>query len=170
MERLPRSSEEADKLLALSDLLRSAALTVKEEWVKEDFLAPASTPAPSQPQSHLAADASKHTTADTARILPSPRLWEAEKTIETVSGALVELTCEPNQRIQQLLTSYFESRALYIVTEREIPDLLTAAEVEAGVDRKEVEVNIKTLTAQTGIESRKLGEYKLAFLLFPHFL
>ena len=37
MERYPRTPEEAEKLMKLCDLLRDAALTVKEEWAQEDF-------------------------------------------------------------------------------------------------------------------------------------
>lgn len=88
MKRRPRSAKEADQLLALSECLRSVALTVMEEWAKEDFSA--SAPSPSQFLS--AASATKDTTntyTDTARVLPSARLWEAEKTIEAVSGTLV---------------------------------------------------------------------------------
>ncbi|KAK2834889.1 hypothetical protein FQN49_006815 [Arthroderma sp. PD_2] len=129
MERLPRTPEEANKLLALSDLLRDAALTVKDEWAKENFSGPVSK--------------------DTARLLPSSRLWEAERTIEAVSGAMVELVCEPNQRIQQVLSVYFESRALFITAERRIPDILAEAG-EQGAD-------IETLAERTGIESRKLS-------------
>ncbi|KAL8784354.1 MAG: hypothetical protein Q9213_004006 [Squamulea squamosa] len=129
MERLPRSPEEADKLLLLADLLRDATLTVKEEWAKEDFSGPV--------------------VKDTARILPSVRLWEATKTIETISGALVELVCEPNQRVQQVLTQFFESRALFIAAERRIPDLLA----EAGAQGMDIDV----LAAKTGIEASKLS-------------
>lgn len=130
MERLPRTAAEAEKILVLSDLLRNAALTVKEEWAKEDF--------------------SVSLLKDSARLLPSRRLWEAERTIEAVSGALVELVCEPNQRIQQVLSLYSESRALFIATERRIPDLLAVAG-DDGVD-------IEDLAVKTGIESRKLGK------------
>ncbi|KAE8146903.1 S-adenosyl-L-methionine-dependent methyltransferase [Aspergillus avenaceus] len=129
MERQPRTPADAEKLLALSDLLHRAALTVKEEWAKEDFSGPL--------------------TADTPRLLPSSRLWEAQKTIEGIAGTLTELICEPNQRIQQIAPSYFESRALFIVTERRIPDLLA----KAGSDG----LDINTLADQTGIESRKLS-------------
>ncbi|KAL8996752.1 MAG: hypothetical protein Q9169_003823 [Polycauliona sp. 2 TL-2023] len=132
MERLPRNPSEADKLLQLSDLLRTAALTVKEEWAKEDFSPAAPT-----------------VQKETARILPSVRLWEATKTIEAISGALVELVCEPNQRVQQILSQFFESRALFIAAERRIPDLLAEA-----VDDKGVEISV--LAGKTRIEASKL--------------
>lgn len=128
MKRLPRTAAEADKLLALSELLREAAIVVKDEWAKEDFSGPA--------------------TGDTACLLPSRRLWEAQKTIESISGALVELVTEPSQRIQQLLSLFFESRALFIVAERRVPDILAAAGDEG--------MHITLLATQTGIEARKL--------------
>ncbi|KAI1779176.1 hypothetical protein F4818DRAFT_403558 [Hypoxylon cercidicola] len=133
MERFPRSPEEASKLLKLSDQLREAALTVQGEWAKEDF----SGPVTGEGQ-------------DTARILPSHKLWEAEKTIEAISGSLVELVSEPYQRVQQILTQFMESRALFIAAERNIPDLLA----EAGDDGLE----IKVLAEKTSIESKKLGK------------
>ena len=132
MERHPRSPEEADKLLLLADLLRDAALTVQDEWAKEDFSAPA--------------------VQDTARILPSPRLWEATRTIESISGALVELVCEPHQRVQQVLTQFFESRALFIAAERRIPDLLAQAAVVGAAPA----LDIDALAAKTGIDAGKL--------------
>ncbi|KAI4098278.1 MAG: hypothetical protein LQ339_006537 [Xanthoria mediterranea] len=131
MECHPRSPEAADKLLLLADLLRNAALTVKDEWAEEDFSAPA--------------------VQDTARILPSPRLWEATRTIESISGALVELVCETDQRVQQVLLQFFESRALFIAAERQIPDLLAQAAGPApGVD-------IDAIAAKTGIHAGKLS-------------
>ena len=130
MERLPHTPQDADELLRLSDLLREAALTVKEEWAKEDF-------------------SSKDDSVDNARILPSHNLWNAERTIEAVSGALVELVAEPHQRIQQILAEFMESRALFIAAERRIPDLLAKAGPE-GLD-------IQIISEKTQIERRKLG-------------
>lgn len=132
MERFARTQEDADKLLQLSDLLREAALTVKEEWAKEDF------------------SDKKTSSGDTAKILPSHKLWNAEKTIEAISGALVELVSEPYQRIQQVLTEYIESRALFIAAERRIPDLLA----EAGEEGLDLDV----IAEKTRIEPKKLGK------------
>ncbi|KAK4653881.1 hypothetical protein QC762_511060 [Podospora pseudocomata] len=142
MERFPRTSEDADKLLKLSDLLRDAALTVKEEWSKEVFDEPSNIP-------NGKASGGHHSHEATARILPSRKLWDAERTIEAVSGVLVELVSEPHQRIQQVLTQYMESRALFIAAERRIPDLLAEAG-EGGLD-------VETLGRKTKIEYRKLA-------------
>lgn len=136
MERLPRRTQDAEKLLQLSDLLRQAALTVKEEWALEDF-------------STATTDGKDKINKDAACLLPSRKLWEAERTIEAVSGALVELVAEPHQRIQQVLAEYMESRALFIVAERRIPDLLAKCG-DKGLD-------VATLAAKTGIETRKLA-------------
>ncbi|CAN9179538.1 unnamed protein product [Alternaria sp. RS040] len=130
MERLPHTLKDADELLRLSDLLQEAALTIKDEWSKENF---------------SYQDKSK----DTARILPSHRLWNAERTIEAVTGAIVELVAEPHQRIQQILAEFMESRALFIAAERKIPDLLHGAGPN-GLD-------IQTISERTGIERRKLA-------------
>lgn len=132
MNRLPRTPDDAEKLLQLSDLLRQTALTIKEEWANETF-----------------APTSKTQNHDSARLLPSRKLWDAERTVEAISGALVELVSEPQQRIQQVATSFFEPRALYIAAERRIPDLL----VEAGDEG----LDIGVLAVKTGIESKKLG-------------
>lgn len=140
MDRLPRTHEDADKLIRLSELLQQAALTVKEEWAREDFSGVASNGASGEPNGHHA--------EGTARVLPSRKLWEAQRTIEAVSGALVELVSEPNQRIQQTLSQFLESRALFIAAERRIPDLLA----EAGDDG----LSIHALAEKTGIERRKL--------------
>ncbi|KAI1367012.1 S-adenosyl-L-methionine-dependent methyltransferase [Xylaria arbuscula] len=131
MERFSRTAEDAEKLLQLSDLLREAALTVKDEWAKEDFSSTAKEG------------------GDTSKLLPSHNLWKAEKTIEAISGALVELVSEPYQRIQQVLTEYIESRALFIAAERRIPDLLA----EAGDDG----LDLDTIAQKTRIEPKKLG-------------
>jgi len=146
MERFPRTPEDADKLLKLSDLLRDAALTVKEEWAKEVF-----TESSANPNGKANGNHGHHGHKATARILPSRKLWDAERTIEAISGVLVELVSEPHQRIQQVLTQYMESRALFIAAERRIPDLLAEAGDE-GLD-------IKTLGEKTNIEYRKLGTW-----------
>lgn len=151
MDRLPRTHEDADKLIRLSELLQQAALTVKEEWAREDFSGVASNGASGEPNGHHA--------QGTARVLPSRELWDAQRTIEAVSGALVELVSEPNQRIQQALSQFLESRALFIAAERRIPDLLA----EAGEDG----LSIHALAEKTGIERRKLCKrhFSLQFLL-----
>jgi hypothetical protein len=131
MERLPHTPKDADELLRLSALLQEAALTIKDEWAKEDF-------------------SQQDDSKDNARILPSHKLWNAERTIEAVTGALVELVAEPHQRIQQILAEFMESRALFIAAERKIPDLLN----EAGPDG----MDIQTIAEKTGIERRKLGK------------
>jgi hypothetical protein len=146
MERFPRTSEEADKLLQLSDLLREAALTVKKEWAKEDFAVSSTS---------KGVVGNSFSGEDSARLLPSRELWEAEKTIESISGALVELVTEPYQRIQQVLSIFMESRALFIAAERKIPDLLAEAGKE-GLD-------IETLAQKTHIEPRKLCKITTGF-------
>lgn len=155
MDRLPRTNQDADKLIRLSELLQQAALTVKEEWAREDFSGVASNGA----SNGASGEPNGHHAEGTARVLPSRKLWDAQRTIEALSGALVELVSEPNQRIQQALSQFLESRALFIAAERRIPDLLA----EAGEDG----LSIHALAEKTGIERRKLCKrhFSLQFLL-----
>lgn len=131
MERLPHTPKDADELLRLSDLLREVAVIIKDEWAKEDF-------------------SYQDDNKDSSRILPSHKLWNAERTVEAVTGSLVELVAEPHQRIQQILAEFMESRALFIAAERRIPDILNGAG-PGGLD-------IQSVAEKTGIERRKLGE------------
>lgn len=57
-------------------------------------------------------------------ILPSRRLYEAQRTLIALTGTLTELVAEPSLRILEVGCQYWESRALFIACERRIPDLL----------------------------------------------
>ncbi|KAL1850966.1 hypothetical protein Daus18300_012757 [Diaporthe australafricana] len=142
MERVPHTSEDAEKLLRLADLIQQAALTIKSEWAREDFTVPR------MPNLGVKKQHSQVHSEDRARDLPSRKLWDAQRIIEAASGALVELVVEPSQRIQQVLSQFLESRALFVTAERRIPDILA----EAGDEG----VSIQTLAEKTGIEGRKL--------------
>ncbi|KAL2812961.1 S-adenosyl-L-methionine-dependent methyltransferase [Aspergillus granulosus] len=135
MERFPRTCADAEQLLKLADLLKEAALVIADEWKREDFSTTGS-----------AADLGSQ---DSARVLPSPRLHEAQRTVLAITGAATELVAEPYSRIQEVGCQYFESRALFIAAERRIPDLLDAA----GDDGLEV----TEIAEKTGIEARKLS-------------
>lgn len=146
MERFPRTNDEAEKLLKLADLLRESALTVIEEWKKEDFsLAKSGT-------------GNAFGSQDTAAILPSPALHQAQRTILAATGAISELVVEPYARIQEVGCQYFESRALFIAAERRIPDLLA----EAGDDG----LDVSTISEKTGIEVAKLGKQRTEMLSY----
>lgn len=136
MERKPKSLSDAIHLLQLSELLTTSVRTVIDEWAKETY----------SPTSGIGT--SQSIDGGTPHILPSHTLHEAQRTILAIAGSLVELVSEPHSRIIELACQYWESRALYIVAERRIPDILAAAG-DAGVSAAE-------LGEKTGIESLKL--------------
>jgi len=142
MERFPRRSAEADQLIQMGKLLNEAIQTVTEEWKKESF---------SKKQTNGTNGvnrASNNGDSSTADILPSWPLYQAQRTILSLTGALTELVAEPPHRLTELMGQYWESRALYIAAERRIPDLLH----EAGEEGLE----INDIAKKTGIEHLKL--------------
>lgn len=80
--------------------------------------------------------------------LPSKPLFDAQRALLAASGLITELVSEPQNRLLEVSSQYFEARALHIVADKRIPDIL-AKSGDAGVD-------IKTLAATVGIEPRKL--------------
>lgn len=132
MSRSTKSLKDAAQLLELSELFSTNVQTVIQEWAKEQ-----------EPDANNDG-ASPH-------MLPSLRLYEAQRTLLALTGKLTELVAEPSLRIMEVGCQYWESRALYIACERRIPDILAApADIKTGV-------SIKTLGAKTGIEADKLS-------------
>ncbi|KAK0615277.1 S-adenosyl-L-methionine-dependent methyltransferase [Bombardia bombarda] len=80
--------------------------------------------------------------------LPSKPLFDAQRALLAASGLLTELVSEPQNRLLEVSSQYFEARALHVVADKQIPDIL--AKHENGLD-------VKTLAAEVGIESRKLA-------------
>ncbi|KAL4940293.1 hypothetical protein BDV06DRAFT_230434 [Aspergillus oleicola] len=142
MERFPRTPADARQLLQLADLFKKAAEVIADEWTREDFSA-----------SNGANDLGSQ---DSARVLPSPRLHEAQRIVLSITGAATELVAEPYSRIQEVACQYFESRALFIAAERRIPDLLE----EAG----DSGLSVTEIAESTGIESRKLCKFLYLFI------
>ncbi|KAL3431736.1 S-adenosyl-L-methionine-dependent methyltransferase [Aspergillus tetrazonus] len=140
MERFPRSAADAQQLLQLAELFKQSAEIIAEEWNKEDF---------SQTKAETNGTKSNLGSQDTARILPSPRLHEATRTVLAIAGAATELVAEPYSRIQEVACQYFESRALFVAAERRIADLLAGA----GEDG----LSVGEIAEATGIEERKLS-------------
>lgn len=133
MDRSLKTLPDAVHLLQLSDLLKSSAQVVVDEWANEtEYIARAET-----------------VSDDNPRILPSRKLHDAQRTIYAITGSLIELVAEPWSRVQEVGCQYWESRALYIAAERRIPDLLAEAG-EHGMD-------IQELGQKTGIEYLKLS-------------
>jgi hypothetical protein len=140
MERPLSSVPEASQLLQLADLLSTTVRTIIDEWALEHT--PTTTTAPSP----LGADPAS-SAANSTRILPSQRLYEAQRTIAAITGKLTELVSEPSARVIEIGCQYWESRALYVVAERRVPDLLA----------KRGEMGVEELAGRTEIEVRKLG-------------
>lgn len=142
MERLPRTLAEANQLIQMGQLLNESIQIVAEEWKNEKF-------SKTQGSSGNGINAAReHEKANTADILPSWPLYQAQRTILSLTGALTELVAEPSHRLSELMAEYWESRALFIATERRIPDLLHEAGDE-GMD-------ITEIAKKTGIEHLKL--------------
>lgn len=80
--------------------------------------------------------------------LPPKALFDAQRTVLSAVGMLTELVSTPSNRLMEVSTQYFESRALHIVAEKRIPDML------AGSD--ENGVSVKQLAKQAGCDALKL--------------
>ncbi|KAL8981239.1 MAG: hypothetical protein Q9205_003915 [Flavoplaca limonia] len=132
MSRSTKSLKDATQLLELSDLFSTNIQTVIQEWAKEQ-------------------EPDANNDGASPDMLPSLRLYEAQRILLALTGKLTELVAEPSLRIMEVGCQYWESRALYIACERRIPDMLAApADIKNGV-------SIKTLGAKTGIEADKLS-------------
>lgn len=85
--------------------------------------------------------------------LPSKPLFDAQRTLLAAAGMITELVSEPQSRLLEVSSQYFEARALHIAASHRIPDIL-AHQGEVGMD-------IKALSSKVGIESRKLCGYSI---------
>ncbi|KAJ8124187.1 hypothetical protein ONZ43_g41 [Nemania bipapillata] len=81
--------------------------------------------------------------------LPAKPLFDVQRTLLAAAGLITELVSEPQNRLLEVSTQYFEARALHIVADKRIADVI-AQSGDKGVD-------IKTLASAVGIESRKLS-------------
>ncbi|KAI1172125.1 S-adenosyl-L-methionine-dependent methyltransferase [Nemania sp. FL0916] len=81
--------------------------------------------------------------------LPAKPLFDAQRTLLAAAGLLTELVSQPQNRLLEVSSQYFEARALHIVADNRVPDIL-AKSGDQGVD-------IKALSSAVGIESRKLS-------------
>ncbi|KAI1261349.1 S-adenosyl-L-methionine-dependent methyltransferase [Xylariaceae sp. FL1019] len=81
--------------------------------------------------------------------LPAKPLFDSQRTLLAAAGLLTELVSEPQTRLLEVSSQYFEARALHIVADKRIPDII-AEHGNVGVD-------IGTLASIVGIESRKLS-------------
>ncbi|KAH9895356.1 S-adenosyl-L-methionine-dependent methyltransferase [Xylariomycetidae sp. FL2044] len=81
--------------------------------------------------------------------LPSREAFEAERTIKAALGSIEELACTPSMRLMEFSTMFWNSRALHIAAENNIPDLLAEKDSD-GVD-------VETISEAVGIEKNKLA-------------
>lgn len=84
--------------------------------------------------------------------LPSRALFDAQRTLLAASGLLTELVSDPSSRLLEVSSQYFESRALHIVADQRLADVLARNQQQPDIG-----VGIETLAKATGIEVRKLG-------------
>jgi len=82
--------------------------------------------------------------------LSSNERFNAQRAILAAAGSLTELFSDPSSRLLEVSSQYFEARALHIVANQRIPDIL-AKGGEKGVDLLE-------LASSVGIETKKLGK------------
>ena len=132
MSRATKTLADGSQLLQLSDLFTTNIQTVIQEWAKEQ-------------QPNASNDGAS------PDMLPSRRLYEAQRTLLALVGTLTELIAEPSLRILEVGCQYWESRALFIAAERRVPDLLASSGVDSSVG-----MSAKQLGEQTGIEHLKL--------------
>lgn len=126
------SSPRVQKLLALIDLVNTAAQTVVQEWTKEDLQA--------QPE------------RKTEDSIPSLRLYDAQRTIIGSCGGLSELLLHPEHLISEVALGFFQSRALHVAAENHIADILATAEHGSGM-------SIKKIGARAALDPHKLGMF-----------
>ncbi|KAI5814555.1 S-adenosyl-L-methionine-dependent methyltransferase [Pyronema omphalodes] len=123
-----KSAVDVANLLNLVELINSSAKTIINEWAK----------APNSGSSEVRSG-----------LLDSRECYNAQRTILSAAGMLTEVVGEPNNRLLEVSSQYFESRALHIAAEHRIPDIL------AGHDEEGVAIG--DIAAKIGIESLKLS-------------
>lgn len=119
------------QLLSLVNLINKTSQTILREWEKEE---------------PVAFDVSR---TGYEPPLPTWELYNAQRTIVSACGAFAALVQNPQLRLLELSSGFFESRALHIALEHRIPDIL--ARTEGGT-------YIGDLSAEIGVDSLKLGE------------
>lgn len=84
-----------------------------------------------------------------ASATPSWALYEAQRTIISATGSLLELVSDPSMRLMEFSGQYWESRALAIAVAKRIPDLLSSSDHGVTLDE---------IASATGVEIGKLGK------------
>jgi hypothetical protein len=125
-----KHADRATNLRKLVKLLDDASNTIIDEWEKDSDAEPAA--------------------ADGGITLPSSTLYSAQRVVQAVTGAVIEMVAEPQSRLLEVSSQYFESRALHIAAEHRIADFLHGSG-EQGV-------HVDEISKVVGIEPLKLGE------------
>ncbi|KAI5926688.1 S-adenosyl-L-methionine-dependent methyltransferase [Camillea tinctor] len=81
--------------------------------------------------------------------LPPKPLHDVQRTLLSAAGMLTELVSEPQSRILEVSSQYFEARALHVVADKRVPNIL-AKNGDAGLA-------ISDLASVVHIESKKLS-------------
>lgn len=81
--------------------------------------------------------------------LLSKPCFDAQRSLLAAAGLITELISEPQNRLLEVSSQYFEARALHIVADARVPDIIA----RNGGDG----VSVKQLAAEIGIEERKLS-------------
>lgn len=92
--------------------------------------------------------------ADSPNSVPSPGLYEARRILLGAAGMLVDTVQDPQARLMEIGTQFYESRALHVAVDANIPDLLAKADPQQGVP-------LADLAQITGINPRKLGVFSI---------
>lgn len=94
------------------------------------------------------AEATQNNNGTKTHAFPPGELYEARQIAVSAGAMIVDLVQDPQIRILELGSQYYEARALHITVEKGVPDIL--AEAPQGVP-------IEDLAARTGVKAHKLG-------------
>ncbi|TFY67302.1 hypothetical protein EVG20_g3987 [Dentipellis fragilis] len=130
------TSAKSEQLRSLIRLLADASESVIQSWEAEEAT---STQEQSSEKVYLQGSP-----------LPSKELFEARRTVVGAVGMVMDLVQEPQSRLMEICSQYYEARALHIAVEKRVADLLADADPTQGVP-------LLDLSHQTGIKEQKLG-------------
>ncbi|KAI1145686.1 hypothetical protein F4825DRAFT_467132 [Nemania diffusa] len=68
---------------------------------------------------------------------PTKPLFDAQRTLLAPAGLLTELISEPQNRLLEVSSQYFEARALHMIADKRVPDIL-ARSGDRGIDEEDV--------------------------------
>ncbi|KAI0872292.1 hypothetical protein GGS24DRAFT_491591 [Hypoxylon argillaceum] len=68
---------------------------------------------------------------------PTKPLFDAQRTLLAPAGLLTELISEPQNRLLEVSSQYFEARALHMIVDKRVPDIL-ARSGDRGIDEEDV--------------------------------